>query len=292
MRSKAYGLPYKGSKNRIAKWVIGNIPANEYLVDIFAGGCAITHCAMLSGKFKHVIANDIGDAPETFKEALDGHVDVSEFPLTRNDFKETTDTLGKLVYSYGNDQTSYIYDREKENVGMLAERILLGNTVRNRYIAYKAFINELKKLLSGGGDTDKHLRALEKATRLLPIERLNRIYDIGGANTVATLDCRKGDYRELKIPNNSTVYADPPYRGTTVNQYHVQFDYGAFEDWLENVDFPVFVSEYTCPRGCVEIARKETRSLADRSNSKAIEKIFVQERFYDSVAMGGGYNGD
>ena len=46
----------------------------------------------------------------------------------------------------------------------------------------------------------------------------------------------------------------------------------------------MFVSEYTCPRGCVEIASRETLSLADRSNARrVVERIFVQERFYDSV---------
>ena len=62
-RRKAYGLPYMGSKNRIAEWVVENLPSAGTLVDLFAGGCAITHCAMLSGKFKHVIANDISDTP-------------------------------------------------------------------------------------------------------------------------------------------------------------------------------------------------------------------------------------
>lgn len=52
-------MPYMGSKNQIAKWVIEHIPASDYLYDIFGGGGAITHCACESGKFKHVIYNEL-----------------------------------------------------------------------------------------------------------------------------------------------------------------------------------------------------------------------------------------
>ena len=53
-----YGVPYQGSKNKIAEWVIDNLPEDEILVDLFAGGCAVTHAAMLSGKWDRIVAND------------------------------------------------------------------------------------------------------------------------------------------------------------------------------------------------------------------------------------------
>lgn len=48
-----YGLPYKGSKSKIAEWVVAHIPKAPVLVDIFAGGCAVTHAALLSGKAEY-----------------------------------------------------------------------------------------------------------------------------------------------------------------------------------------------------------------------------------------------
>ena len=33
-----YGLPYKGSKNQIAKWLIDQLPPAETFVDLFFGG--------------------------------------------------------------------------------------------------------------------------------------------------------------------------------------------------------------------------------------------------------------
>lgn len=35
---KAYGVPYKGSKNTIADFVVNNLPESEIFVDVFAGG--------------------------------------------------------------------------------------------------------------------------------------------------------------------------------------------------------------------------------------------------------------
>ena len=53
-----YGVPYMGSKNRIAKDIIDLLPSGNRLVDLFAGGCAITHCALLSGKWSRILNND------------------------------------------------------------------------------------------------------------------------------------------------------------------------------------------------------------------------------------------
>ena len=54
-----YGLPYKGSKNKICEGIMAILPEATRFYDLFAGGCAMTHCAMLSGKYQDFIANDI-----------------------------------------------------------------------------------------------------------------------------------------------------------------------------------------------------------------------------------------
>ena len=33
-----YGLPYKGSKNGIAEWIVQNLPPSEIFCDLFFGG--------------------------------------------------------------------------------------------------------------------------------------------------------------------------------------------------------------------------------------------------------------
>ena len=290
MRSKAYGLPYNGGKNRIAEWVVDSLPAADTLVDLFAGGCAVTHCAMLSGKFKRVIANDISDAPEVFADALNGDIGISVFPLTREQFKVSTDTLARLVYSSGNDQRSYIYSAKCEGVCIAAERMMYGATLADRYAAYREFVKVLQRYLQCGNNLDRkvsELRAIENINRLQAIEAVTRLQDVHGACRAAELETSRCDYRDFVVPANATVYADPPYKGTTISQYGGGFDYDAFEDWLAEVDFPVFVSEYMCPKGFVEIAKRDSISLADHSNSKrVVERLFVQERFHDFAVTG------
>lgn len=33
----SFGIPYQGSKSRIATWVVPNLPSSPVLVDLFAG---------------------------------------------------------------------------------------------------------------------------------------------------------------------------------------------------------------------------------------------------------------
>lgn len=54
-----YGVQYKGSKNRIAKDIISVLPSGKRFVDLFAGGCAVTQAALLSGKYEKVLCNDL-----------------------------------------------------------------------------------------------------------------------------------------------------------------------------------------------------------------------------------------
>jgi hypothetical protein len=91
----------------------------------------------------------------------------------------------------------------------------------------------------------------------------------------------------VEVPEGATVYADPPYRGTANSIRYGEFDFDAFDQWLNGVDFPVFVSEFDAPAVCVEVAQTErTTSMAANTTDTRTERIFVQERFADSVQVG------
>lgn len=111
-----YGVPYQGSKNKICKWVIDNLPSGKVFVDLFAGGCAVTHAAMLSGKWDYFIANDIGDAPEVFINAIKGKYTNEERWISREDFArlKDTDPYVSLCWSFGNSRANYLYAQEVE----------------------------------------------------------------------------------------------------------------------------------------------------------------------------------
>ena len=112
-----FGLPYKGSKNRIAKKILDVLPAAPVLYDVFCGGCAVTHAAMLSGKYSRVVANDINSMiPHAFETALKGGFRNEDRWISRDDFQKLykTDPYVAICFSFGNNLRSYCYARELE----------------------------------------------------------------------------------------------------------------------------------------------------------------------------------
>ena len=112
-----YGLPYKGSKNRIAKKILDVLPAAPVLYDVFCGGCAVTHAALLSGKYSRVVANDInGMIPHAFETAITGGFRNEDRWISRADFQKLykTDPYVAICFSFGINLHEYCYARELE----------------------------------------------------------------------------------------------------------------------------------------------------------------------------------
>ena len=112
-----YGLPYTGSKSRIAHWVIDNLPSGRVLIDAFAGGCAITHRALLSQKWQTVIANDInGKYPQLFADAMHGQYRDEKRWISREDFErlKSKDAFVACCWSFSNNVRNYIYSKAIE----------------------------------------------------------------------------------------------------------------------------------------------------------------------------------
>lgn len=112
-----YGLPYTGSKSRIAHWVIDNLPRGRVLIDAFAGGCSITHRALLSQKWQTVIANDInGKYPQLFLDAVRGKYRDERRWISREDFErlKAKDAFVACCWSFGNNLQGYMYSKDIE----------------------------------------------------------------------------------------------------------------------------------------------------------------------------------
>lgn len=87
-----------------------------------------------------------------------------------------------------------------------------------------------------------------------------------------------GDYRDFFIPENSIIYCDIPYHGTT--GYSRGFNHNAFWEWCRikaNDGHAVFVSEYEAPSFCECVWKKEICSslTKDTGSKKAVEKLFL-----------------
>ena len=89
------------------------------------------------------------------------------------------------------------------------------------------------------------------------------------------------------VQDATFYYCDPPYKNTTgYTSNEDAFDYERFENWLNTVDKPCIVSEYTAPRGCVEIAQTEKRcdfgsGAMTKDKGTRTEKLFIQSRYLE-----------
>ena len=160
-----YGLPYKGSKNKLAERIVRLLPKRTHLVDLFCGGCAVSHAALLMGKYEHIHINDINwMCPTLFIDALNGKYNDENRWISREDFfrLKDTDPYVAVVWSFGNNLRDYLYSKEIEplkkaiHYAMFFSDYSLGKELghdlsfidpiqdlQKRYLAVKHYFNRL-----------------------------------------------------------------------------------------------------------------------------------------------------
>lgn len=91
----------------------------------------------------------------------------------------------------------------------------------------------------------------------------------------ATFLC--GDYRDVEIPDNSLVYLDPPYKGTT-GYSTGDFDHEAFWEYVRELSkrCTVLVSEETAPNDFACVWSKQIARQVDVRQDRVYktEKLF------------------
>ena len=135
-----YGLPYKGSKAKIADRILDLMPSAGTFYDLFAGGMAVTHAAMMRNKFKRVVCNDInGEMLTLFVEAVNGRFKGENRWISRKDFflMKDSDPYVKYIWSFGNDGETYMYSKEIEQIKKAVWDICFAPTPYERKLAFK-----------------------------------------------------------------------------------------------------------------------------------------------------------
>ena len=245
-----YGLPYQGSKNRIAKRLVEALPPAPVLYDVFCGGCAVTHAAMLSGKYQRFVINDRRDwLPDAFRKAIHGGYAHEDRWISREEFERlrSTDAYAAMCFSFGNDYRSYMYARPlerykralhyaifwrdfapwrelcPETANALAAGLAPIEDRKQRRVQAGHFIVEsLKQQLSAGTLSPDILekpiyRQIRRATSnslqsLGCLERLERLLSLERLESLPdTLTAYSMDYREMRFDEPGIIYCDPPY---------------------------------------------------------------------------------
>lgn len=302
---KNFGLPYMGSKNRIAKEliteIIWNEPNAQIFVDLFAGGCAMTHTALLSGKYKKVIANDINEMPKLFKNAILGKYRDEKRWISRDDFHKLKDTdmYIKSVWSFGNDGKTYLYGRHLEPYKKAYHyaKVFGDFSLFNEFAPYieKEFNGNWRKYIK-----DNHERIKKdyskfiltdikySSTSLESLQRLQRLQSLESLESLESdiLEISQMSYKDFKLPkaDECVIYCDIPYKGTQTYNHDgekLEFDYEAFYDWVRDKakqGYKIYISEYQMPSDFKEILTIDTKSLLNDKGQKAVkEKLFIYE---------------
>ena len=301
-----YGLPYTGSKSRIAHWVVDNLPRGRVLIDAFAGGCAITHRALLSQKWQTIIANDInGKYPQLFFDAIHGRYRDERRWISREDFErlKSQDAFVACCWSFGNNLRCYMYSRDiepykralhyaivlndfepmQELMPEVAQAVheaihWIRNTHDRRITAQNVIVKTLKRLT---GDNYAHqiiqsnplyrsiLHSNKDAQRLERLERLERL-------RITSLS-----YNKIDIQDDAVVYCDPPYHASDNSLYEgtaKAFDHCAFYDWCVRVSKtnPIFISEYSIEDDRFEIVAEKSKI----TSMSYVKSFNVTERLY------------
>ena len=309
-----YGLPYKGSKNKLAPKIFELFPQKKNFYDLFCGGCAMTHYGMLHNKFEKFIINDINPmCPTLFVDAINGKFKNETRWISREDFLNSNEPYVKYCWSFGNSLRNYLYGEEiepykkachyaivfddfslikelcPEVYGVTKEALNGIKNIKKRRLAFgPSVIKELKRL----GDWDlvqnnplyksAHWRSGKLDGKnndlqsLQSLERLERLQSLESLQSLERLEQFSTDYQNVEIYKDSVIYCDIPYEGT--DDYNgIDFDFERFYSWCEKQTEPVFISSYKMPEDrFVCIATFEHRSiLSAMANNKVLEKVFI-----------------
>lgn len=300
MAKKQYGLPYKGSKSKLVDRILELLPKRQNFYDLFCGGCAVAHGALLSGKYENIIINDIDkDLPQFFIDCVNGKYHNDTRWISRDDFSKLKDTdpFIKILWSFGNNGRDYLYGKNIEEYKRCFHyavvfrdyepmKKLTGwdfsviDNIENVFDRKRACRKLVFDNLSNVEKIGSHyycksdlLGAYSNIKQLQSLERLQRLERLEGLQRLTAFS---GDYQHVKIYPDSIIYCDIPYRNT--DKYDkIDFDYERFYDWAKSQRELVVISEYDIPDSDFHcIAEFEHRStLCDKANNKVVERLFV-----------------
>lgn len=285
-------MPYMGSKNKIAKWIIDQLPKAKHFYDLFGGGGAISHCAVLSRKYEVVHYNELNPLIcKAFKMSVNGEFKNEKRWVSREDFHKLkyTDSYVALCFSFGNNPLkNYAYAKDVElckkalhysicfNDDSLLSKIVdiknlkyTSNDLHERRLQLQHYLkNYIKDVESFCNTENGNVRNI-----LQSLERLERLQQLESLQDLQSLEITNLDYKNVQIEEDSVIYCDPPYINT--NDYKIDFNHNEFFDWCRNQK-NCFISEYTTTKGFKLIAEKcKICTFSDKNIKVTTEKLFT-----------------
>lgn len=292
-----------GSKNSIAADIVKFLPEAENFYDLFAGGCAVAHAAILSGKYKNVYVNDLDFRPVTlFRDAIDGKYKDEKRWISREDFLrlKDTDPYVALCWSFGNNAKQYLYGQYIEPwmralhharaFGDLSFFDRMGiktdgspndinlhlDEYRRKYESWLGGVRGVPVMTFDKLPSFSHMERVKSLGALKNSDNPKRLDQIQGLFDPVSLQISNLGYMDVKIKPGSVIYCDIPYINTA--EYKYPFNHDEFYDWCMLHKGHIFISEYNMPNDRFRIVWQKLKrcTMSSACNSKVvIEKIYI-----------------
>ena len=273
---KIFGVPYMGSKTKIALDILKQLPKGNRFVDLFGGGFAMSHAALLTNRYNYILYNDINPLiTDLVKRAINGEFNYNTFKphwVSREDFFKYKEQDGYIKYcwSFGSDGKTYIFGKDIEPIKhALHDLIVFGShspiidkscptiykfitatNIHQRRIQAQRFFskkfNEFPVLAKFDRlqqlETLKRTQQFENLKRYEQLERSERVSSLKNIPNSSKLHFSNFSYLDYIYQDGDIVYCDPPYENT--NDYGSKFDHKQFYDWCYSRPYQVFFSSY------------------------------------------------
>ena len=282
-----FGMPYMGSKSIIAGKIITLLPKADTFVDLFGGGGAITHAAVLSKKYKSVHYNEIDPlVVDLFKRAINGDFNSDKFKpdfITKERFFAEKDKDGyiSVIWSFGNNKKrGYLFGKENERDKKSLHNAIIFDVFDDFAIKVLGFnkwpdniSTVFKRRMFSILKAKPSRFGLQQLPRLESLQRLQQLEQLRPLN----ISCL--DYKDFPLIGGDIIYyCDPPYKGTAC--YLSQIDHDHFFNVAAELPYPCYVSEYDLKDNrfveVLSVVKRQTLSAINNSKKK-FEKVYVNK---------------
>lgn len=285
------GIPYMGSKRKLAPEILKLITSRHSYIsdfyDLFGGGGSISFNAIKDYRFKthyNELNPHIFQLVKYLRENKTLEPKFYEWVTREMFFKQINKSNNEAdwysgfvmsCWSFGNKQSSYLYGKDIEEIKRLARMVIVYgcldsmseigldivelNNIASLQKRRTVFCDHVKKLKDG------RVQNLELVEHLARIQNLQNLQNLQITNE---------SYENVIITGDSPIlYCDIPYKGT--GEYKEGgFNHEKFYDWANEIEHPVYISEYDAPFKMVEMFSHRSSLSATNNKKKTVEKLF------------------
>ena len=285
MPNKKLGLPYMGSKRRLSKEIVDHIltahPNTKYVWDLFGGGGSISFEFLQRKQIERVVYNELNTGVVELLRKIKKDGVTPDFYRwvdreTFNAHKDDDDWFGglcKVVWSFGNNQRSYLFGKHIEETKRQAHECVVngtpfeldgvsfnalhGSTINERRLSFRRIVAANK-----GRFDLQQLRQLQRLRQLQQLEQLEQLEILNQSAFDVVVDTPVAE---------TIIYLDPPYKDT--EKYQEDTNHDQLFEYVKSSPYTVYLSSYEFDLPVVR-EMKHTASICATKNNPTIEKLF------------------